>query len=203
MTITADHIRTTLTAYLNQHPEAKPELDVVLGLLNDGADLTSRKSSPGHVTAGAILVGPDDRILHIHHLATGKWLLPGGHLELADDTLLQAAGRELTEETGIPPHVITPHSETPLHIDAHPIDANPAKDEPAHLHFDFRFLFRTTADIGELQTEEVSDAAWRELDTISDPILRRHIAEALLNADSDAAMTGQLPLAEPWPVAGE
>ncbi|MFD8431757.1 NUDIX domain-containing protein [Streptomyces coelicoflavus] len=46
----------------------------------------------------------------------------GGHLEPSDETLLQAAGRELTEETGIPPHVVTPHVETPLHIDIHPID---------------------------------------------------------------------------------
>lgn len=181
MAITSDHIRTALTDYLAHHPEAKPELGVILGLLDDGDDLTSRKTLPGHATAGAILVGTDERILHIHHLATGKWLLPGGHLEPEDNTLLQAASRELTEETGIPAHVITPHGETPLHIDVHPIDANPAKDEPAHQHFDFRFLFRTTADIGELQTEEVSDAAWREIDTISDTPLRQHIAKALLN----------------------
>ncbi|MEU9088360.1 NUDIX domain-containing protein [Streptomyces sp. NPDC048357] len=203
MTITADHIRTTLAAYFEQHPEAEPELDEVLRLLDDGDDLTSRKTAPGHVTAGAVLIRPDGRILNIHHNAIGKWLLPGGHLEPGDNTLLQAAGRELTEETGIPPHVITPHGETPLHIDVHSIDANPAKDEPAHQHFDFRFLFRTTADIGELQTEEVSDAAWRELDTLNDPNLRKHIAAALLSADSDAATTGQLPLAEPWPIAGE
>ncbi|MFJ3841099.1 NUDIX hydrolase [Streptomyces sp. NPDC090054] len=197
MTITPDHIRTTLADYLDQHPEAKTELGVVLGLLGDGVDLASRKTLPGHVTAGAILVGPDGRVLHILHNATQKWLLPGGHLEASDGTLLQAASRELAEETGIPPHVVTPHSQTPLHIDAHPIDANPSKDEPAHQHFDFRFLFRTTADIGDLQTEEVSDAAWRELGTISDPILRRHIAEAVLNADSDAAMSSHPPLAAP------
>ncbi|MFF0474406.1 NUDIX hydrolase [Streptomyces sp. NPDC004284] len=203
MTITADHIRTTLTDYLDQHPEAKTELGVVLGLLDDGDDLTSRKTLPGHVTAGAILIGPDGRILHILHNATQKWLLPGGHLEASDGTLLQAAGRELTEETGIPPHVVTPHSQTPLHIDVHPIGANPAKDEPAHQHFDFRFLFRTTADVGELQTEEVSDAAWRDIDEVTDPTLRHLIAAALLDADSDAAMNGQLPLGGPWSLAGE
>ncbi|MGW0886007.1 NUDIX domain-containing protein [Streptomyces sp. NPDC002671] len=53
---------------------------------------------PCHATAGAILVDASHRVLHIQHLATGKWLLPGGHLEPADNTLLQAAGRELTEE---------------------------------------------------------------------------------------------------------
>ncbi|MEU2668891.1 NUDIX domain-containing protein [Streptomyces sp. NPDC007164] len=179
MTITADHIRTTIAAYLDEHPETKRELGVVLSLLDGGDDLTSRKSLPGHVTAGAILVGPDGRILHILHNATQKWLLPGGHLEASDATLLQAACRELAEETGIPPHVVTPHGETPLHVDIHPIDANPAKDEPAHQHFDFRFLFRTTADIGGLQTEEVSDAAWRGLDTLRDLRLRDRIAQAL------------------------
>lgn len=203
MAITADRIRTTLADYLEQHPKAKTELGVVLGLLDDGDDLTSRKTLPGHVTAGAILIGPDGRILHVLHNATGKWLLPGGHLEASDGTLLQAAGRELAEETGIPPHVVAPHSQTPLHIDVHPIGANPAKDEPAHQHFDFRFLFRTTADIGELQTEEVSDAAWRNVDEITDPQLRNRIATALLDADSDAALSGKLPLAEPWPTASE
>ncbi|GLV77857.1 NUDIX hydrolase [Streptomyces hygroscopicus] len=177
--ITADHIRTTIAAYLDEHPEDKRELGVVLGLLDDGDDLTSRKTLPGHVTAGAILVGPDGRILHILHNATQKWLLPGGHLEASDHTLLQAAGRELTEETGIPSHVVTPHGEVPLHIDIHPIDANPTKDEPVHQHFDFRFLFRTTADIGELQTEEVSDAAWREVESLHDERLKQRVVQAL------------------------
>ncbi|MEV5874279.1 NUDIX domain-containing protein [Streptomyces sp. NPDC052101] len=179
MAITADHIRTTLTGYLDQYPDDRPELEVIRSLLGDGHDLTSRKTLPGHVTAGVILVGPDSRVLHIHHNATGKWLLPGGHLEPSDNSLLQAAGRELTEETGIPPYVITSHGEILLHIDVHPIDANPAKDEPAHQHFDFRFLFRTTAGIGELQTDEVSDAAWRDIGEITDPQLRHRIAAAL------------------------
>ncbi|MGA5469951.1 NUDIX hydrolase [Streptomyces arboris] len=180
MPITAQHIRTTVTAYLDQHPDDKREINIIQGLLDDGDDLTSRKSLPGHVTAGAILVGRDGRVLHILHNATGKWLLPGGHIEPSDDTLLQAAGRELAEETGIPPNVVTPHSEIPLHIDVHPIDANPTKDEPDHQHFDFRFLFRTTADIGELQTEEVTDAVWLTVDSLTDHQLSRRVAHALL-----------------------
>ncbi|MFG2232277.1 NUDIX domain-containing protein [Streptomyces sp. NPDC048723] len=53
-------------------------------------------------------------------------LIRGGHISPSNHTLLQAAGRELTEETGIASHVITSHSEIPVHIDVHPIDANPA-----------------------------------------------------------------------------
>ncbi|MER5551334.1 NUDIX domain-containing protein [Streptomyces sp. NPDC002793] len=180
MPITAQHIRATVNAYLDQRPEDKRKIAVVQGLLDDDGDLTSRKTLPGHVTAGVILVGRDGRVLHILHSATGKWLLPGGHIEPSDNTLLQAAGRELAEETGIPPYVVTPHSEIPLHIDVHPIDANPVKDEPAHQHFDFRFLFRTTADIGELQAEEVADAAWRSVESLTDEQLKRRVVRTLL-----------------------
>ncbi|NEW72520.1 NUDIX domain-containing protein [Streptomyces rapamycinicus] len=179
MPITADHIRTTLTAYLDEHPEEKPGLAAALYLLDAGADLTNRREFRGHVTAGAILAGADGRILHIHHLATGKWLLPGGHLEVSDSALLEAALRELSEETGIPSGNATPMNGKPIHIDVHPIDANDAKGEPDHQHFDFRFLFRTDTDVRQLQTEEVTDADWRDVDSISDDTLRGRIAQAL------------------------
>ncbi|MDJ0341757.1 NUDIX domain-containing protein [Streptomyces sp. H10-C2] len=179
MPISTDHIRTTLAAYLDEHPEEKPDLAPALGLLDAGADLVSRSEFRGHATAGAILAGPDGRILHIHHLVTGKWLLPGGHLESSDTTLLDAALRELAEETGIPADTVTPSSDSPLHIDIHPIPANDAKGEPEHRHIDFRFLFRTESEVGPLQTEEVADAAWREIDSISGNRLRQRIAQAL------------------------
>ncbi|MER7989507.1 hypothetical protein ABTY53_28560 [Streptomyces noursei] len=57
--------------------------------------------------------------------------------------------------------------------------ANDAKGEPEHQHFDFRFLFRTSADVGELQTEEVTAAAWRDADALNDETLRRRVMEAL------------------------
>ncbi|MFC9858503.1 MULTISPECIES: NUDIX hydrolase [unclassified Streptomyces] len=173
------HLRTTLTAYLDEHPEEKPGLAPVLDLLDSGADLTLRNEFRGHATAGAILSGPDGRILHVRHLALDKWLLPGGHLESTDNALLDAALRELTEETGIPADAVTTVDHRPVHIDLHPIPANDAKGEPDHQHIDFRFLFRTTADIGQLQTEEVTGAAWRDAGTIGDPTLRQRVAQAL------------------------
>ncbi|MDT0345351.1 NUDIX hydrolase [Streptomyces litchfieldiae] len=180
MAITPDHIRETVDEYLEAHPDEKRELGPVLDLLDAGADLTSRKEFRGHATAGAILADPDGRVLHIHHLALDRWLLPGGHLEADDSRLVDAARRELTEETGIPVSVVVPAGPRPLHIDVHPIPANDAKGEPEHQHVDFRFLFRTTsADVGELQTEEVTAAAWRDAGTIADETLRSRVMQAL------------------------
>jgi 8-oxo-dGTP pyrophosphatase MutT (NUDIX family) len=179
MAITADHIRTTLTRYLDRYPEEKTELAPVLDLLDTGAELTSRKESRGHATAGAVLTDPVGRVLFIHHLALDKWLLPGGHLEPGDTTLIGAALRELAEETGIRPELVVPLRDEPVHIDVHPIPANPSKGEGDHQHIDFRFAFATNADVAELQAEEVTDAAWRGTETITDERLRTRVTVGL------------------------
>lgn len=59
------------------------------------------------------------------------------------------------------------------------IPANPANGEPDHQHFDFRFLFRTSADVVALQAEEVAAAAWRHADAIEGETLRSRVREAL------------------------
>ncbi|MFI8090301.1 NUDIX domain-containing protein [Streptomyces sp. NPDC086080] len=179
MPITADHIRATLDDYLAAHPGERQRLAALSGLLDDVADLSSRKEFRGHVTAGAVLVDAAGRVLVIHHRALDRWLLPGGHVENEDSSLLAAAQRELSEETGIPRSAVTPVGPAPMHIDDHPIPANPDKGEPDHRHFDFRFVFRASAEVVELQTEEVTAAAWRDVDSITDEALRERVREAL------------------------
>ncbi|WP_328679611.1 NUDIX domain-containing protein [Streptomyces sp. NBC_00322] len=179
MPITPDHIRETLDDYLDAHPDEKWQLAVIAELLDAAADLACRKEFRGHVTAGAILTDPIGRVLHIKHRALSRWLLPGGHLEPDDTSLLAAAQRELTEETGITASVVIPAGRRPLHIDAHHIPANPTKGELDHQHFDFRFHFHTSADVIELQTEEVTAAAWHHADTIENDTLRNRILDAV------------------------
>lgn len=189
MAVTTEHIRSTLAAYLERYPEDKADLAVAVELAGGadadgggsggGVDVGSRKEFRGHATAGAVLVGADGLVLHVLHVATGKWLLPGGHLEPEDVDLAGAALRELAEETGVSPGAVTLVDDRPMHIDVHPIPANDAKGEPAHRHVDFRFLFRTDAEVGELQVEEVAGAAWRPVDALHDPRLRRRVVQAL------------------------
>lgn len=123
---------------------------------------------------------PDGRVLTIEHRTLSKWLLPGGHVEEVDETLVGAALRELAEETGIDSDQVTLTVDLPLHVDAHVIPANPAKDEPEHLHFDFRFLFHTTAAEIVLQEEEVSAASWQPADMLVTEPLRSRVLTAVL-----------------------
>jgi 8-oxo-dGTP pyrophosphatase MutT (NUDIX family) len=67
--------------------EDEPGLASVLDLLDAGADLGTRTEFRGHFAAGAILGRPDGRILYIRHLALGRWLMPGGHVEHAGRTV--------------------------------------------------------------------------------------------------------------------
>ena len=63
-----------------------------------------------HVTV-ACIVHAEDKFLVVEETINGKalWNQPAGHLE-ADETLVQAAARELWEETGIKAQTAAFHS---------------------------------------------------------------------------------------------
>jgi 8-oxo-dGTP pyrophosphatase MutT (NUDIX family) len=179
MTVTTQEIRTTLTRYLERHPDEASELQPLRSALNSGADLSSRSEfNGGHVTCGAVVLGLDGRLLLIRHKALKMWLLPGGHLESSDEGLLAAALRELEEETGISWHdAIAPpgHDVMPVDIDIHAIPANAAKDEPDHWHADFRYVFRVTEPQVHVQVIEVDGYAWLDRSEAPTPKLAAKI----------------------------
>lgn len=118
---------------------------------------------PGHFTASAFVLSPDARsIALIHHRKLGIWCQPGGHLEPDDVDLQGAARREVAEEIGLGElELLGP---APFDLDVHVIPARP--DQPAHRHFDVRFLFRAPHD-GLAASEEVRDARWVALTEVS------------------------------------
>lgn len=131
---------------------------------------------PGHFTASGFVANPSgSAVLLIHHGKLRRWLQPGGHIEVDDDTIESAIRREVAEETGI--RRLERLGDGLLHIDAHPIPAH--GDEPRHIHIDLTMGFRALDDeIGALA--EVSDARWVPFDDLgtlnTDDAVRRGVA---------------------------
>lgn len=180
MPVQHNEIRGIIRSYLYDYPEESAALQPIRDLLEVGADVTSRAEERGHITASAILVNPTGHMLWIHHVKHRQWIWPGGHLEPVDDSLRHGALRELVEETGIDAAKVASIGVGPLQIDAHTIPANERTGEPEHRHVDFRFLFATVADVGELQHEEVSASKWLPGDLLPEPLRGRVSAAAAM-----------------------
>ncbi|WP_433206981.1 NUDIX hydrolase [Nocardia sp. CA-107356] len=164
MAISDSDISDAIAAYLEVYPDEAAALAEPMDLLRRGENLAWRRTFPMHATAGALLVR-DGEILLVEHRAYGMTLQPGGHLEPESDaSLIDAAVRELAEETGLDPGHVVLASSIPSYVEFGRVPARPAKDEPPHYHLDFGFSFTTTqADIGDLQASEVTGAAWYPL----------------------------------------
>lgn len=103
----------------------------------------------------------------------------GGHLEPTDTTLVGAALRELSEETGIDPGQVALVFAHPAYVEFGRVPARPAKGEPDHYHLDFGYVFRTAdAEVGRIQESEVTGAAWYPLD-LAERLVGPRIARAV------------------------
>jgi 8-oxo-dGTP pyrophosphatase MutT (NUDIX family) len=131
--------------------------ELILGLLAHTPEPLSRMQfTPGHITCTGLILGPlSDRVLLVHHARLGRWLLPGGHVEAEDNSVIDSARREVIEETGAELHP----SRQPLLVglDVHGIP--PKRKEPFHLHHDLVFGFHALSDTAVCSPES-RDVVW-------------------------------------------
>jgi 8-oxo-dGTP pyrophosphatase MutT (NUDIX family) len=141
--------------------EERKSRELTLTLLEQTPAPFSRSQfHPGHITASAVVVHPDQRrILLMHHHRHQRWLLPGGHVEETDASLGDAARRESAEETT----VRTAGPARLVGMDVHGIPAR--KGEPFHLHHDLIFAFQAESEVVAC-TEEAPQVAWCGLDEL-------------------------------------
>ncbi|MEX1245000.1 MAG: NUDIX domain-containing protein [Thermoanaerobaculia bacterium] len=108
------------------------------------ADPFARENPEGHVTASAVVARPDgSAFLVVFHRKLSRWLQPGGHTEKEDASAFDTALREAREETGIA-RFDAPLGETIFDVDVHAIPAHGR--DPAHHHFDVRFLLTAAGE---------------------------------------------------------
>ena len=108
----------------------------------------------GHITGSAWLVNEaGSHVLLTHHRKLGRWLQLGGHSDGESDTLL-AAEREAREESGLPVRAL---DTAIFDLDVHEIPAR--KSDPAHFHYDVRFMFVAAHEEFRVSDESL-ELAW-------------------------------------------
>jgi 8-oxo-dGTP pyrophosphatase MutT (NUDIX family) len=148
----------------HQPADAKEAADLraMIAFLRAGHDCFVRTNLWAHFTGSALLVNAaGDKVLLNHHRALDCWLQFGGHAD-GDTDLFAVAQRELREESGMTAFV--PLINGIFDVDIHPIPYNAKKDEPAHLHYDVRYLFRMTRDEDFTISEESVAMRWCAFD---------------------------------------
>jgi 8-oxo-dGTP pyrophosphatase MutT (NUDIX family) len=122
-----------------------------------------RSCEPGHITASAVVLDATrSHVLLTLHPRVGKWLQLGGHCEPSDATLVDAALREATEESGLAGLRI---SSSPVHLAVHPITCSLGK--PTR-HLDVRFLVTAPVGASPVRSEESLDLRWWPVDALPD-----------------------------------
>lgn len=169
--------RRPLLQLLDDHgradPAARDVVDAFREFLFAHSDCLERRCVPGHFTGSAWLVDrTGTRILLTHHRKLDRWLQLGGHAD-GDGDLARVALREAQEESGLPDLIVDLEI---FDLDRHLIPAR--SGEPAHWHYDVRFVVRAT-DSDEFAVSDESHAlAWRDIvaiavDARADESLRR------------------------------
>ena len=139
------NLKEILKQYLNYYESEEKDLLQLKDFITNENNIFDPKNSIGHITASGFIYAKDDeKILLLSHKKLNRYLQPGGHVELSDVSLLEAARREIMEETQLTNLElinIFPDKNVPFDINTHFIPENTKKDMPAHYHHDFRYLF--------------------------------------------------------------
>lgn len=136
--------------------ECKNKRKMVQLLRNDPRDCFNRSTMPAHFTASAWVLNPTlDQVLLMHHTKLNIWVQPGGHCD-EGHCLLEEALREAQEETGL--LLLKPLMTHIFDIDIHQIPARGR--EPAHEHFDVRFLIKLVKESPLQGNDESQSLGW-------------------------------------------
>ena len=155
--MTRTDLRDQLAALdLSERPDEAPLRQRMLDLLDTAPDCFLRTAFPAHFTGSAFVVSADgQRTLLHHHRKLDRWMQFGGHCD-GDEDVLRVARREALEESGIDGLIVA--SPKPFDLDIHEIPAR--KEEPAHFHYDVRYVLIAPENAAFTASDESLELRW-------------------------------------------
>lgn len=151
-----------LQTYQTRFPDEQATVQQLASFVESEPACFERSTLAGHVTGSAwILNAAGSHVLLTHHAKLNIWVQLGGHAD-GDADVARVAMREAEEESGVAKLALV--SPELFDIDIHEIPARGS--EPAHFHYDCRFMIR--ADSDEFVISDESHAlAWIAVDDIT------------------------------------
>ena len=150
-----------LTAWNPADPEQDSMRYAYLAFLAARDDACLRSCVPGHLTGSALVLDYNGRhALLTLHPRFGRWLQLGGHCEPEDDSIVAAALREATEESGIEGLTIAAE---PAALHVHPVTCS--LGVPTR-HLDVQFVVRAPESAEIVRSDESLDLRWWPLDEL-------------------------------------
>jgi 8-oxo-dGTP pyrophosphatase MutT (NUDIX family) len=166
----------TLQAWQPPAGDQRALRDGYLAHLAARPDGWSRRCPGAHLTASSLICAADSgRVLLTLHAKIERWLQTGGHIEESDDTLLAAAVREATEESGLTELKVDP---LPLLLSRHEVACGDVR--PTY-HLDVQFLVLAARPDAPSIGAESLDLQWFDHDRLppTDSSVRALVAAAV------------------------
>lgn len=151
-----------LSEYARRHPEEEEVIRDFTNFVKSESRCFERSLALGHITGSAWVVNAEgDEVLLTHHRKLDRWLQLGGHADGESDVLAVAI-KEAEEESGLTD--FTHIGSGIFDIDIHLIPER--KGEPAHLHYDVRYVLRANGDRNYIVSDESHDLRWVKPDEV-------------------------------------
>ncbi len=153
--------------------------------------------TPGHCTGSALVVDPSfSRVVLTYHRKIGRWLQLGGHAD-GHPLIHEVALREAQEESGmrefcfwpLAHHEASPATPLPFDWDIHQIPAGAG--EPAHCHFDVRYLLVARGDLTLQISAESLDLRWFSLAELAGLDLDQSVCRLIIKLNEIRGWLGE------------
>ena len=175
---TLSRYRATWCTYPNLYEACDPGREIAVyedfvSFVRRNSQCFERSNQAGHMTGSALVVSSDmSKVLLTHHRKLGLWLQLGGHAD-GHPELDHVAMTEAIEESGLTSINFLEYERElfsteyaahplPFDLDCHAIPAR--RDDPAHLHYDVRYLVVALDNEVPVVSEESHDVRWFTLD---------------------------------------